>query len=77
MKDFKDKIRWTPAHPEKRNSMSANWSRDDCLDHFADKVAIVNVDFDIDCRYELIELQAEDIVKDLLTPDSWSLHMKD
>ena len=26
LKDFKDKIRWTPAHPEKRNSISVNWS---------------------------------------------------
>ena len=37
--DYKGKIRWTPAHPEKRNSMSANWTREDCLNHVADKVA--------------------------------------
>ena len=49
LKDFKGTIRWTPADPEKRNTMSANWSRD--------KVATGNVDFDIDCQYELIELQ--------------------
>ena len=49
LKDFKGKMRWTPAHPEKRNSMSANWTRDDCLNHVADKVATGQVDFDIDC----------------------------
>ena len=55
--------------------MSANWSRDDCLNHVADKVTIGNVDFDIDCQYELIELQAE--MMDLIQPNSWSLQMKD
>ena len=58
------------------NSMSANWSKDDCLNHIADKVVIGNVDFDIDCQYELIELQAEDIMKDLILPNSWSLQNK-
>ena len=40
MKLFKGTTRWTPAHPEKKNSMPANWSRDDCLNHITDKVAI-------------------------------------
>ena len=53
--------------------MSAIGSRDDCLNHVADKVAIGNVDFDINCQYELIELQAEDIIKDLILSNSWSL----
>ena len=57
--------------------MSANWSRYDCLNHVADKAAIGNVDFDIDCQYELIELQAENIMTDLILPNSWSLQMKD
>ena len=57
--------------------MSANWSRDDCLNHVADKVAMEKEDFDIDCQHELIELQAEDIMKDLMQPNSWSQQMKD
>ena len=75
LEDFINMIRWTPAHPEKRNSMPAYWSRDDCLNHVADEVAIGNVDFDIDCKYGLIELQAEEIMKDLLIPNSWSVQM--
>ena len=47
------------------------------MNNVADKVAIGNVDFDIDCQYEFIEVQAEDIMKDLLTPNSWSLNLKD
>ena len=74
---FKGTIRWTPAHPEKSNSMSADWSRDDCLNHVADKVVIGNVDFDKEYQYELIELQVENIMKDLILPNSWSLQMKD
>ena len=70
-------IKWTPARPEKRNAMSANWSRDDCPKHVANKIATGKVDFDIDCQYELIELQAKDIKKDLIIPNSWSLQMKD
>ena len=57
--------------------MSANWSRDDCLNHVADKVAIGNVDVDIDCQNELIELQAEDIMKGLIVPNRLILQMKD
>ena len=43
----------------------------------ADKIATRNVEFDIDCKYKHIELQAEGIMKDLIFPDSWSLQMKD
>ena len=50
LKDFKGAFRWTPALPEKRNSMSANWSRDDCLNHVADRVERGL----IYCRYYLI-----------------------
>ena len=57
--------------------MSANGSKDDYLNRVADKVAIGNVDFRIDCYNEIIELQAVDIMKDNLTPNSWSLQMKD
>ena len=51
--------------------MSVNWSRDDCLNHVADTVAIGNVDFDIDCQYELIHHKGPE------QPNSWSLQMKD
>ena len=37
LKEFGGKLRWTPAHPEKRNSMSANCSRYDCLNHVAQR----------------------------------------
>ena len=57
--------------------MSANWSRDDCRNHVADKMATGQEDYGIDCQYELKELQAEDIMKDLIKPSSWRLHMKD
>ena len=57
--------------------MSANGSRADCLYHVADKIAIGNVDFDIGCKYELIKLQAEDIMKDLIAPDSWNMQVQD
>ena len=57
--------------------MSANWSRYDCLNRVADKIATSKVDYDIDCQYEIIELQAEDIIRDLIIPNSWSLQMKD
>ena len=49
--------------------MSSNWSRDDCLNYAVDKVAIGNVDFDIDYQYELIELQAENTMQDLILPN--------
>ena len=77
LKDFKGKIMRTPAQPEKRNSMSANWSREDYLNHVADKVAIGNVNFDIDCQFKLIEFQEEDLMKDLILPNNWNLQMKD
>ena len=62
LKDFKGTLRWTPAHPEKRNAISANWSRDDCLNHVADRVAGGLADFGIGCQYNFIQLQAEDII---------------
>ena len=77
LKLFEGTIRWTPSHPEKRNSMSANRSRDDCLNHVADKITTGQINLDIDCQYELKELQAEDIMKDLILPNSLSLQMKD
>ena len=77
MKDFKGASRWTPAHPEKRNSMSANLSRGDCLNHVADGVAGGLTDFDIDCQYNVIQLPAKDIMKSLVLPNSLALNMKD
>ena len=41
LKEFEGTLRWTPDHPEKRNSMTANWSRDGCLNHVADRVTAV------------------------------------
>ena len=57
--------------------MSASWTRDDYLNQAADKIVIGNVDYDIDCKYELIELHAEDIMKDLIIPNSCCRKMKD
>ena len=76
LKHFDGTLRWTPAHPEKRNSMSANCSRDSCLNHVADKITKCQVNFDIECQYELIELQVEDIMKDLIIPNSWRRQME-
>ena len=73
VKNFKSTIRWTPAHLVKRNSMSVKWSRDDCLNHVADKVAMGRLDFVIDCQYQHIDLEAEDIIKDQIQPNSWNL----
>ena len=57
--------------------MSSNWSRDDCLNHEADRVAGGLTNFDIDCQYNFIQLQAKDIMESLILPNSWTLNMKD
>ena len=57
--------------------MSANWSRDDCLNTVADRVAGGRVDFDIDCQYEFVQVQAEDVMDSLVLPHSWRLDTKD
>ena len=36
------------------------------FDHIADKITTHQVDFNIDYQHEFIELQAEDIMKDLI-----------
>ena len=77
LKDFKGTLRWTPAHPEKRNYISANRSRDDCLNHVADRVAGGLTDFDIDCQCNFIQLKSEDIMESLVPLNSWVLNMKD
>ena len=66
-----------PSSPGKEELSVCRLVKRDFLNHVADKVAIGNVDFGIDCLYELIELQAEDIMKDLILPNSWHLQMKD
>ena len=66
-----------PSSLGEKELMPANWSRDDCLNHVADKIPIGNVDSGINCQYELIELQAEAIMKDLIIPNSWYLQMKE
>ena len=57
IKKFDGKLRSTPTHPEKCDLMSANWSREDCLNHIADKVAEGRVGFDIECKYEFVPVQ--------------------
>ena len=37
LKDYESPLRWSTAHPEKRNFISADWSRDDRLNHITDK----------------------------------------
>ena len=51
-----------------RDSMSANWSRDDCLNHVADRVPGGLTNFDIDYKYNFIQLQAVDIMESLILP---------
>ena len=53
--------------------MSANWSRDDCLNH----VAGGQVVFDIDCKYELLQIQTQNVMNILVLQHSWMLNMKD
>ena len=57
--------------------MSVKWPTDDCRNHEADRVDTSQVNFDIDCLYEFIELQAEDIVNSLIIAHSLSLYLKD
>ena len=52
VKEFEGKLRWIPAHQEKRNSMSANLSRDDRLNNVADRAAVGPIDIEKDCKYE-------------------------
>ena len=63
--------------PKKRNSMSGNWARDNCVNHVADRVAGGPKDFDIDYQYHYIQLQADDIMESLVLPNNWTLNMKD
>ena len=65
------------AGSSKEEELEANWSRDDSLNHVADKIATGEVDFDIDGQYELIELQTEDIMNSLIIPHRWRLQIKD
>ena len=71
LKDFEDTLRLTPAHPEKRNSMSVNWSRDDCLNHVADRIAEGQTGIEIDCQFKFIQIQTEAIMRALDVPHSW------
>ena len=77
LQDFKDTLRRMQAHPENRNYMSSNLSRDDCFSNVAVRVAGGLRDFDIEFRYKFIRLQAEDIMESLVLPNSWTLNMKD
>ena len=52
MRTFEGTLRWTTAHAELRNSLTENWSRDDCLNHVADKVAGGSLESDIDTAGE-------------------------
>ena len=68
-------LRWTPAHPEKRNSIPSSWSRVDCLNHIAVRVSSEQVE--IDCRYDFVQIKADDIIHALATPHSCTLRIKD
>ena len=57
--------------------MSANWSRDGCLNHVAGRLARGLADYDIDFKYEFVQVQAEDVMNSLVLPQSWRLDMKD
>ena len=50
--------------------------RDDCQNHVADRVAVGQVNFDIDCQFEFRLIQAEDIMHALNTAQSLRLRMK-
>ena len=76
IKDYTGTIRWVEAHPEKRNSLSANWSRDDCLNHVADRIAGGTMDFDIDCEYEHYGISATEIMNGLKINYAWSMQAK-
>ena len=53
--------------------MPVNWSREDCLNHVADRVAAGQSDFDMDCQFEYIEIQSVVIMQVLDIPRSWKL----
>ena len=77
LKDIEGKLRWTPAQPEKRNLMSANWLTDDCLHRVAGRDALGLVDFDINCKYEFLQIQAADAMDSLVVPHRWRLNTKE
>ena len=62
---------------EELHFLSANWPRNDCLNHIADRVEGGLTNFDIDCQYNFIQLKAEDIMESLILQNSWTLNMKD
>ena len=57
--------------------MSANWLREDCLKHVADRVEAGRVHFDIDYQFEFIQIQVDDIMHELNTMHCWKLSMND
>ena len=71
IKEVEGKMYWKLLHSEKRNSMSANC---DCLNHV--KVAGL-VDFDINCKYEFVQVQVENAMNSFKLSHSLNLNMKD
>ena len=61
------------AHTERRLPKTENWTRDECLNHLADKVARGSLEFDIETaqptRY--IVVTAKDILDSMQLPGTW------
>ena len=81
---FPGTVRWTKAHPERRNSMSMNWSRDDCLNHIADKTADNSIDYAFSddmgpASYPPISIMvtASEVLDGLQRPGMWRLTSTD
>ena len=75
VKNYQGAIRWTKAHAERRDPNPENWTRDECLNHLADKVAGGSLDFDIETaqptRYFVVT--AKEILDSMQLPGTWKL----
>ena len=82
-KDCKGTLIWIPVQSEKGmqsekgNSMPVKWSRYDCFNHVADRVASWQTNFDIDCKFKFMQFQADGIMQALITWQIWELSMRD
>ena len=79
MQDFEGTLRWTKAHAEKRAYYTASWTRDECLNHIADKVAGGSLEFDVTTNGPTnhINITATELLEGLRIPDAWSLQSTD
>ena len=48
-----------------------------CLNHIADRAVGGPVDFDMECKYEYVQAQAQYVMNSLVLPHSWRLYMND